>query len=194
MGDSLYFEAVNAANAYGVPSDLFTSLIGAESGWNPNALSSAGAEGVAQFMPSTAVNPGYGIASFNPWNPQASLNAAAQYLAALKNQFGSWTQAVAAYWAGPGTVATNPATTYPSNAVNTAAAVADAGNAQSGTADGPVTNPSPNASPSTKQAASGCAGWLSTPAACGMQMIASIGYVILAVVLIGAGLYLLKDR
>ena len=43
-----------AASANGIPSSLLAGLIQQESGFNPDAVSSAGAEGIAQFMPATA--------------------------------------------------------------------------------------------------------------------------------------------
>jgi soluble lytic murein transglycosylase-like protein len=94
------------ANANGVPTDLFSNLIYAESKWNPNAVSSAGAEGIAQIMPTTAP----GIDRFDPYQ---SIAFAAKYLRSLYNQFGDWTLAVAAYNAGAGTVARHNNTVPP---------------------------------------------------------------------------------
>lgn len=93
-----YAQAVQAAQTWGVPPGLFVQQIGAESGFNPNAVnSSSGATGIAQFLPSTAAQPGYGISSFDPTDPSASLNAAAAYDAALYKKTGSWTGALASY-------------------------------------------------------------------------------------------------
>lgn len=98
MSGSLYGQAAGYANQYGVPTQLFQDVITAESGFNPNAYNPAsGATGIAQFLPSTAANAGYGIAPFDPTNASASLSGAAQYLAALKQRFGSWTGALNAY-------------------------------------------------------------------------------------------------
>ena len=47
--------ATDAANAAGVPAALFLGLVQQESGWNPSAVSAVGAQGMAQFMPTTAV-------------------------------------------------------------------------------------------------------------------------------------------
>lgn len=85
------------ANAYGIPSDLFSRLINAESAWNPNAVSSKGAEGIAQLMPGTAPN-------INRFDPFASLAYAAQLLRSYFDEFGNWDAAVAAYNAGPNAV------------------------------------------------------------------------------------------
>lgn len=90
--------AEDAAARYGVPFSIFRAVIGQESAWNPNAMSSAGAVGIAQLMPGTARD--LGVA--NPFDPKQSLNGSAKYLGLLKNKFGNWTDAVAAYNAGPG--------------------------------------------------------------------------------------------
>ena len=37
----------------GIPGSLIAAQIDAESGWNPDALSPAGAQGISQFMPTT---------------------------------------------------------------------------------------------------------------------------------------------
>lgn len=89
----------NAANTYGVPSNLFASLINTESQYNPNAVSSAGAIGLTQLLPGTASDMGV-----NPYNPQQNLMGGAQYLAQQYQTFGNWTQALEAYNAGPGNV------------------------------------------------------------------------------------------
>lgn len=95
-----YNDAVQAAENAGVPPQLFTDLINNESDWNPNAVSSTGAIGIAQVLPTTAANPGYGVAPFDPNNPSSALSGAAQYIAALQKEFGSWGAAVNAYNTG----------------------------------------------------------------------------------------------
>jgi soluble lytic murein transglycosylase-like protein len=72
----------------------------AESGFDPNAGSPAGAQGVAQFMPSTAAS--YGLA--NPYDPVAAIDAEAHLMHDLLVQFGSPELALAAYNAGPAPV------------------------------------------------------------------------------------------
>lgn len=92
--------AIQDANAAGIDPNIFVAQIQQESGFNPNALSSAGAEGIAQFMPATAA--GLGI---NPYNPIQALNAAAQMDARnLQAYGGDWTKVLAAYNAGGGAV------------------------------------------------------------------------------------------
>lgn len=94
--------AASAAAAAGVPTDIFLSLVTHESAWNPNAVGAAGDTGLAQVLPATAANPGYGVEPFNPADPVQNLYGAARYLGALFNVTGSWRQALAAYNAGVG--------------------------------------------------------------------------------------------
>ncbi|HEY3992842.1 MAG TPA: lytic transglycosylase domain-containing protein [Ktedonobacteraceae bacterium] len=92
--------AWNAAVNAGIDPNLFERQINQESGYNPSAVSPAGAEGIAQFMPATASSMGV-----NPWDPTSALNGAASLMAQLSNQFGgNYAQALAAYNAGPGAV------------------------------------------------------------------------------------------
>ena len=88
-----------AASANGIPSSLLAGLIQQESGFNPDAVSSAGAEGIAQFMPATAA--GMGV---DPYDPTSAINGAAQMLGSYTKQFGSYADALAAYNAGSAAV------------------------------------------------------------------------------------------
>jgi hypothetical protein len=85
-------DAVNA----GIDPTYFVRQINLESGFNPNAVSPGGAEGIAQFEPSTAA--GLGI---NPFDPIQALQAAAQMMARYFHQYGDYAKALAAYNAGP---------------------------------------------------------------------------------------------
>jgi soluble lytic murein transglycosylase-like protein len=66
-----------------------------ESGFNPNAYSSAGAIGIAQFMPAIAA--AYHI---NPWDPWQSLDAMARYDLASLGSFWGWSSTIAAQFGG----------------------------------------------------------------------------------------------
>jgi len=88
------------AVAVGIPPDYFVRQIEQESGFNPNAVSSAGAVGIAQFLPGTAA--GLGI---NPWDPIQALRGAATLMANYARQYGGdYAKALAAYNGGTGTV------------------------------------------------------------------------------------------
>ncbi len=86
-----YNDAVQAAQRFGVPVDLFIQQIGQESSFNPTAQNGL-AYGIAQFIPSTA-----SLFKLNTSDPIASLNAAAQYDAQLYKKTGSWAAALTAY-------------------------------------------------------------------------------------------------
>jgi soluble lytic murein transglycosylase-like protein len=79
---------------------LLAAQLMAESGFDPNAGSPAGAQGIAQFMPGTAT--AYGLT--NPFDPVAAIDAQAHLMSDLLRQFGSPELALAAYNAGPGAV------------------------------------------------------------------------------------------
>ena len=80
---------------------LFLALIERESGWNPRAVSSKGAQGLGQLMPETARELGV----FDPFDPAQNLDGAARYFEAQLARFGDVALALAAYNAGPETVA-----------------------------------------------------------------------------------------
>ena len=91
------------AEKHGIPEDLFFGLALGESAFNPFARSSAGAEGMFQFMPSTGRH--YGLHSRRDrCSVTRSASAAARHLRDLEAQFGSWDLALAAYNAGAGRV------------------------------------------------------------------------------------------
>jgi len=72
----------------------------AESGFNPFAVSPAGASGIAQFMPGTAA--AYGLE--DPFDPGQAIDAQARLMSDLLEQFGQIPLALAAYNAGPAPV------------------------------------------------------------------------------------------
>lgn len=88
-----------AEQKYGLPVNLLSAVAKQESGFNPNARSSAGALGLMQFMPGTAK--GLGI---NPMDPAQAIDGAGRLLHDLTTKFGSTALALAAYNAGPGAV------------------------------------------------------------------------------------------
>ena len=88
-----------AATKAGVDPRLLAAITQAESGFNPGALSGAGAMGLTQLMPGTAA--GLGV---DPTDPVANLDGGARYIAGQLDSFGRVDLAVAAYNAGPGAV------------------------------------------------------------------------------------------
>jgi hypothetical protein len=87
---------VAAAQANGLPVAFFSNLIWQESRFHPNAVSRAGALGIAQFMPKTAA----AVGLENPLDPAQALPASARLLANLNREFGNLGLAAAAYNAG----------------------------------------------------------------------------------------------
>ena len=91
----------SSAKAEGLPVDFFTKLIWRESSFRPTAISPAGAQGVAQFMPQTASERGL----VDPFDPASAIPASARFLGELKRRFGNLGLAAAAYNAGETAVA-----------------------------------------------------------------------------------------
>ncbi len=97
-----YREALRrAATRWSVGAALLAAQLQQESGFNPNSVSSAGAKGIAQFMPATARS--YGLS--DPFNAAAAINAQAHLMHDLLRRFASVPLALAAYNAGAGRVA-----------------------------------------------------------------------------------------
>jgi hypothetical protein len=87
-----------AAKANGIDPAILAGLLEVESGFNPKAVSKAGARGIAQIMPQYHPNVNYN-------DPIESINYAAKYLSGLQRQFGGDMRlALIAYNAGPGNV------------------------------------------------------------------------------------------
>jgi soluble lytic murein transglycosylase-like protein len=91
---------VDAAAKWSVSAALLAAQLMAESNFNPFAVSPAGAEGIAQFMPGTAAS--YGLK--DPFDPVEAIDAQAHLMSDLIHQFGSPELALAAYNAGPAPV------------------------------------------------------------------------------------------
>ena len=83
-----------------LPVEFFARVIWQESRFNARAVSSKGAQGIAQFMPATADYRGL----IDPFDPIEALKNSARYLRDLKARFGNLGLAAAAYNAGPGRV------------------------------------------------------------------------------------------
>lgn len=98
-GRSWAEEITAAARANGIDERLLAALVWSESAFNPDAVSTAGAVGLAQLMPGTAA--GLGV---DPEVPAQNLDGGARYLRQQLDRFGSVDLALAAYNAGPGRV------------------------------------------------------------------------------------------
>lgn len=90
---------VTAAQATGVDPRLLAALVWAESGFRPDAVSSAGAVGLTQLLPTTAA-----MLGVDPYDPAENLLGGARYLRRQLDTFGALELALAAYNAGPGAV------------------------------------------------------------------------------------------
>lgn len=84
-----------------MPYQVVACQINLESGFNPGAVSPAGAEGIAQFLPSTFASYAHG----SPFNVNDALTAYINFMNfLLRGQFGNLRNALAAYNAGPGNI------------------------------------------------------------------------------------------
>jgi hypothetical protein len=89
-----------AAARWNVSAALLAAQLMAESNFDPYAVSPAGAEGIAQFIPATATS--YGLR--DPFDPVEAMEAQAHLMSDLIRQLGSPELALAAYNAGPAPV------------------------------------------------------------------------------------------
>ncbi|TVV76987.1 lytic transglycosylase domain-containing protein [Sphingomonas solaris] len=95
-----YYGMMSAiACEHGIPTGLFDAMIIRESGYNPVAISSASAFGLAQLMPATAASLGV-----DRYDPVQNMRGGARYLRQQLDKFGQVHLALAAYNAGPGRV------------------------------------------------------------------------------------------
>jgi len=90
----------SAGRRWNVDPALLSAVARTESGFDPTAVSSAGAQGIMQFMPATAAEMGV-----DPWDPASAIDGAARFLRKSLDRFGSVDLAIASYNAGPGAVA-----------------------------------------------------------------------------------------
>ncbi|MHB0877390.1 MAG: lytic transglycosylase domain-containing protein [Anaerolineae bacterium] len=91
---------VKACDKYGIDPALVKGLIKAESGFDPAAVSSAGAKGLMQLMDGTAE----WLGVTDSFDPEQNVDAGVRFLSALIERYDDEALALAAYNAGPGAV------------------------------------------------------------------------------------------
>lgn len=92
-------QVLTSAAKWNINPAILAAQLDAESGFNPNSVSSAGAVGIAQFLPSTAAEN-----HIDPYNVSQAIDGMAMLDSRYVNEFGSIDKALAAYNAGPGAV------------------------------------------------------------------------------------------
>jgi len=92
---------IQTSNRHQIDPAIVKAIIMAESGYNPRAISKAGAKGLMQLMPKTAQDLGVE----DSFNPQQNISGGVRYFKQLMNRFnGDFKLALAAYNAGSTTV------------------------------------------------------------------------------------------
>ena len=89
------------AEKYNVDNELIRAMIQVESGWNTDAVSNKGAQGLMQLMPRTAAMLGVN----DPFDPEQNIEGGVRYISDLTDKYrGDIEKALAAYNAGPARV------------------------------------------------------------------------------------------
>ena len=104
VGAAESYEAIiqEASERFNVPGNLIRAVIRVESNFHPQAVSSAGAQGLMQLMPGTARHLGV----TDPFDARQNIMGGTRYLRMLANRFkGNPKLTLAAYHAGPNVVA-----------------------------------------------------------------------------------------
>lgn len=131
-----------ASKGTGIGYNIVACQINEESGFNPNAVSSAGAEGIAQFLPSTFRS----YSSGSPFNVNDALRAYINFMNALARMEGNDIfNMLAAYNAGPGNIGAGAG--YARTILDCAGAGVNTSRATMGTSEG--SNSAPGAAGST---------------------------------------------
>ena len=112
---------VSAAAVHGLDPKLLHALVVVESAYRPDALSSAGAAGLTQLMPSTAAELGVR----DRYDIEQNLSGGARYLSEQLRRFGDVRLALAAYNAGPSRVSAQGRIPQIAETQNYVAAVVD---------------------------------------------------------------------
>lgn len=101
VDDSLESIFAGAAEEFGINENFLKAVAQAESGFDPDAVSGCGAQGIMQLMPFTSES--YGVT--DPFDAKQNIYAGAQLLSELLDNYnGNATLALAAYNAGSGSV------------------------------------------------------------------------------------------
>lgn len=94
---------LDVASEYGVEPRLIAAVATVESRWRPTALGAHGDSGIMQIIPSTAtwIARRMELSAYDIFDPQTNLMMGAWYLKTLREEYGSWDKALAAYNGGP---------------------------------------------------------------------------------------------